>query len=145
MEQEYKRIEIIPYLPFNGNCEEAINTYIRVFGGKAHCMSCLSESTCDVDPEHGKKVLHAEFTLGNVRMAAGNYVEASETAADIMLMVHVGSKEEALRVMTLLGEGGLILSPLREQQKTNADDHDAVLMDRFGVTWIIACRKSVEE
>lgn len=145
MEPEREKIEIIPYLPFHGNCEEAINTYVKVFGGEIHSMSCRSESTYGEEPEHGKRVLHAEFTLGNVRMAAGDHVESPETAADIMLMLHVGSEEEALRAMSTLGQGGIILSPLHKRHETNADDRDAVLMDRFGVMWIIACRKSVEE
>lgn len=139
------KIEIIPYLPFNGNCEEAVNTYIRAFGGEVHYVACRSESTCGVPSEHGKQVLHMEFTLGNARMAAGDHVEDPETAADIILVLRVDSEEEALRAVNLLGKGGSVLSPLHKRQEANADDCDAVLMDRFGITWIIACRKSVEE
>lgn len=142
---EYKKIEIIPYLPFNGNCEEALHTYIEAFGGEIHYMSCWSESMCDVKPEHIKKIVHVEFTLGNVRMAAGDHVENPETAAGMMLMVHMDSEEEALHAMSLLEKDGIVLSPLHRRMKTNSDDCDAVLIDRFGVTWIITCQKSVEE
>lgn len=100
-----------------------------------------SESMYDVKPEHGKKVVHVEFTLGNVRMVAGDHVENQETAAGMMLMVHMDS-EEALHAMALLGKDGIVLSPLQRRQKTNPDDCDAVLIDRFGVTWIITYQKA---
>lgn len=90
-------------------------------------------------PEHNKKIVHVEFTLGNVRMAAGDHVENPETAAGMMLMVHMDSEEEALHAMTFLGKDGIVLSPLHRRMKT---DSDAVLIDRFGVTWIITCQKS---
>lgn len=139
---EHKKIEIIPYLPFAGNCEEAINTYIEAFGGEIHYMSCWSESMYDVKPEHGKKLVYVEFTLGNVRMAAGDHVKNPETAAGLMLMVHMDSEEEAIHATTILGKDGIVLSPLHRCLKTNSDDCDAVLIDRFGVTWIITCQKS---
>lgn len=112
IDMEYKKIEVIPYLPFTGNCEEAINTYIEAFGGEIHYMSCRSESTYDVKPEHNKKIEHVEFTLGNVRMAAEDHVENPEIAVGLMLMVHMDSEEGALHAMTLLGKDGIVLSPL---------------------------------
>ena len=34
-----KKIEVIPYLVFKGNCEEAVNAYINAFGGEIYWMS----------------------------------------------------------------------------------------------------------
>lgn len=36
---EKRKIEVIPYLSFKGNCEEALNTYIEAFGGEICYMS----------------------------------------------------------------------------------------------------------
>lgn len=132
-----KKIEIIPYLPFHGNCEEAINTYIKAFGGEICCMSRWSESEYDLEPEQREKVLHVEFTLGNVRMAAGDNVDYIETTADIRLMLHLDSEEEAMRAIALLGEGGTVLSPLHVHQTPDDNSCEAILTDRFGVTWIL--------
>lgn len=136
---ERKKLEIIPYLPFNGNCEEALNTYIKVFGGEISYMSHWSESEYDVEPEQRKKVLHVEFTLGNVRMAAGDNVDYIETTADIKLMIHLDSKEEALRAIAVLREGGDVLLPFHQCPTPDANDCEAILTDRFGVTWIVTC------
>ena len=139
-----KKIEIIPYLPFNGNCEEAINTYIKAYGGEIYHMTRWSESEYDLEPEQREKVLHVEFTLGNVSMAAGDNVDYIETAVDIRLMVHLDSEEEAVRVIALLGEGGSVLSPLHVHQTPDDNSCEAILTDRFGVTWIITCRNMVK-
>lgn len=64
-------ITVIPYLSFLGNCEEALNTYIEAFGGEIYYLSRWSEKTFDVTPEQIGKVMHAEYALGNTRMAAG--------------------------------------------------------------------------
>lgn len=69
-----KKIEVIPYLSFNGNCEEALKTYIEAFGGEIYGMSRWSEDTFKVTPEQIGKVMHVEFSLGNTRMAEGGTV-----------------------------------------------------------------------
>lgn len=135
---EVNKIEIIPYLPFNGNCEEAINTYIKAFSGTIHYMSRWSESTYDVGPEQSNKILHVEFTLGNVCMAAGDNVDYIEAAADIRLILHMDSEKEASRAIALLSEGGNILVPLHKSRKSDGGC-EAILTDRFGVMWIITC------
>lgn len=40
-----KKIDVIPYLSFKGDCEEALNTYIKAFGGEIYYMSRWSENT----------------------------------------------------------------------------------------------------
>lgn len=132
-----KKLTIAPYLSFNGNCEEAINTYIEAFGGEVCCMSRWSESAYAVEPKQRKKILHAEFILGNVRMAAGDSVDCIETAADIRLMIRVESKEEALRAIALLEKEGTVLSPLHEGSPFGDNSSEAIVTDRFGITWII--------
>ena len=46
-----ERITVIPYLSFNGCCEEAISTYIQAFGGEVYYLSRWSEETCGDKPE----------------------------------------------------------------------------------------------
>ena len=60
---EKKKIEIIPYLSFNGNCEEAINTYIEAFGGEINFLSRWSEDTVKVTPDQIGKAMHVDLHL----------------------------------------------------------------------------------
>ena len=88
-ENSKQHITVIPYLSFMGNCEEAINTYIEAFGGEIYYLSRWSEETFQVTPEQIGKVMHAEFALGNTRMAAGDSYKDADVNAAIKLMIHM--------------------------------------------------------
>ena len=135
---EKQKIEIIPYLSFKGNCEEALNAYINAFGGEIHYMSRWSENTADVSEQIGK-VMHVEFSLGNTHMAAGDSFGGAEVNADIKLMIHMNSQEEALQSVAVLAEGGTILSPLQPHPEPDDAGCGSITKDRYGYTWIITC------
>ena len=40
-----KKISVIPYLSFKGNCEEAVHTYINAFGGEILYISRWDENS----------------------------------------------------------------------------------------------------
>lgn len=134
-----KKIEVIPYLAFNGNCEEAINTYIEAFGGEILYLSRWSENTFDQKPDQIGKVMHVEFVLGDTHMAAGDSYNCDEVGTNIRLMIHMGSKEEALHTISVLAEGGSLLSPLQPHPKPDDSGCGSLTKDRFGYTWIITC------
>lgn len=134
-----RRIEVIPYLTFKGNCEEAVNTYIEAFGGKIYGLSRWSEKTFDMTPDQIGKVMHVEFSIGNTHMAASDSFEGSDLNANIKLMIHMESKEEALHTVAVLAEGGVILSPLQPHPAPDDAGCGSITKDRYGYTWIITC------
>ncbi len=134
-----KKVEIIPYMAFKGDCEEALNTYFEAFGGEICYISHWSEENCDVTPEQIGKVMHVAFRIGNTRMAAGDTFDCAEVNTDIRLMIEMDSKEEALHTIDVLAAGGVILDPLSPHPKPDDDGCGAVVKDRFGFTWIITC------
>ena len=133
-----KKAEIIPYLTFAGDCEEAVQTYMQAFGGEIFYLSRWSEQTAAL-PEQIGKVMHAEFLLGGTRMSAGDSADALKGNAAIKLMVHMGSKDEAENAIAALSEGGSILSPLQPHPAPDDAGCGSVTKDRFGYTWIITC------
>lgn len=132
-------VTVIPYLSFMGNCEEALNTYIEAFGGEIFYLSRWSEETFDITPEQIGKVMHAEFVLGNTRMAAGDSYKDSDVNATIKLMIHMDSKEDALHTISVLAKGGAIVSPLQPHPEPDDAGCGSITKDRFGYTWIITC------
>ena len=134
-----KKLEIIPYLSFRGNCEEALHTYMEAFGGEIHYMSRWSENTFDKSPDQIGKVMHVEFSLGKTHMAAADSFDGAEINTDIKLMIHMNSKEEALHTVAVLAEGGSVLSPLQPHPEPDDAGCGSVTKDRFGYTWIITC------
>lgn len=135
-----KRIEVIPYLTFNGNCEEALETYIGAFGGEIYGMSRWTENNYDGRiPDQVGKVMHVEFALGNTHMAAGDNFDRTGEDSDIKLMIHMDSEEEALHAMSVLAEGGTIISPLRPHPEPDDGGCGSCTKDRFGYMWFITC------
>lgn len=136
---EKTKITVIPYLSFQGNCEEAVNAYINAFGGEILFISRWDENNSGVMPELIGKVMHVEFTLGGSRMAAGDSFDRADVNTDIKLMIHMDSETEALHTISVLAEGGTILSPLKPHPKPDDGGCGSVTKDRFGFTWIITC------
>ena len=134
-----KELEIIPYLSFRGNCEEALHTYMEAFGGEIHYMSRWSENTFTKSPDQIGKVMHVEFSLGKTRMAAADSFDGADINTDIKLMIHMNTKEEALQTVALLAEGGSVLSPLQPHPEPDDAGCGSITKDRFGYTWIITC------
>lgn len=132
-------IQIIPHLAFQGNCEEAIRTYIEAFGGEVYYLSRWSEGARGATPEKIGKVMHAEFALGNTRMSASDACDPQGVNTAIKLMIHMGSKADALHTMSILSEGGCIVSPLQPHPAPDDGGCGAVVLDRFGYNWIITC------
>lgn len=138
-EKMNKKIEVIPYLTFKGNCEEAVNAYINAFGGEIYWMSRWDEKNYDMTPEQIGKVMHVEFNLGSTRMAGGDSVDGGEVKTDVSLMIHMDSEAEALHAISVLAESGTILSPLKPHPEPDDGGCGSLVKDRFGYTWIITC------
>lgn len=134
-----KKITVIPYLSFNGNCEEAVNTYISTFGGEILFISRWDENNSGMSSERFGKIMHVEFVLGDSRMAAGDSFDGTDVNTDIKLMIHMKTETEALQAIAVLAEGGTLLSPLAPHPEPDDDGCGSVIKDRFGFTWIITC------
>ena len=133
-----KQLTIIPHLSFSGNCEEAINTYIAAFGGEVFYLSRWSAETFDVTPEQIGKVIHAEFALGCTHMAASDGF-TGKGDSPVKLMIHMDSRDEALHAVSILAEGGAVVSPLKPHPAPDDGGCGSITRDRFGYTWIITC------
>lgn len=135
-----KNLDIIPYLTFMGNCEEALHTYMEAFGGEIFYMSSWSEDNFEGPPEQIGKVMHTEFRLGNTRMGAGDNFDMTWERSPISLMAHMDSMEEAQQAIdTLAAGGGTVLSPLRPHPAPDDGGCGSMTRDRFGYSWIVTC------
>ena len=106
-----KELTVIPYLSFNGSCEEAVNVYMAAFGGEIYDMSRWDQQSCE-NPRQVGKVMHMEFRLGSTRMGAGDNFDFCGGNIPVRLMVHMSSMEEARRAIDILpGRRGCSLSP----------------------------------
>ncbi len=138
-------ITVIPHLSFDGNCEEAICAYIKAFGGEILYLSRWSKETCSCNPSRAGKVMHAEFLIGQTRMSANDPISYLPPNETIKFMIHASCHAEAENAISILAEGGTILSALKPHPKPDDAGCGSITQDRFGYNWIITCPNPEKE
>jgi len=131
-------ISVIPYLSFEGDCEEAIHLYMEIFEGKILYLSRWSELNTK-DPSRFGKVMHVEFLVGDTHMSAADSFDRKGTAVSIKLMVHMDDPQKAADTCGLLSRDGSVISPLAPHPAPDDGGMGALIEDRFGYCWIITC------
>jgi len=66
-------IQLVPYLHFNGDCEEALTTYQQILGGEINVVNRYDNPAMKAPEEYKNKILHAAYSFG------GNTILASDT------------------------------------------------------------------
>ena len=128
-----------PYLNFKGDCEAAFQFYERCLGAKLGPIFRYAGSPMagEVPAAFREKIMHGSLTVGDqVLMGADVLPERYEVPKGFSLSLQIKSAEEAERVFRELGEGGEAVMPLA---KTFWAERFGVLVDRFGIRWIINC------
>ena len=133
------------YLTFHGNCADAMRFYEKTLGAKIEFMMTHGESPMadKAPPDFRDKVMHGSMTIGDqVLMAADVAPEGYEEPKGISLSLQMNDTSEAERVFNELAKGGRIVLPL---EKTFWAARFGMLVDRFGIPWLINCDGSDEE
>jgi PhnB protein len=132
-----KNMQFNSYLLFNGDCEEALTTYAKIFGGEIEAMLTHegTPASCQVPPEWQKKILHARITIGNAVLMAsdappGRYSKPQGFSVNIGLT----DIKEAERIFSALSENANVTMPLGE---TFWAHRFGMLTDRFGIPWML--------
>jgi len=129
-------MNVAPYLNFNGNCEEAFQTYARIFGGKAPVVFYYGDSPMSQKyPQMARQAMHARVDIGD-QMILGSDTppEYFEKAQGTSVCVEVEDVEKAERIFAELAEGANVKMPIQE---TFWAKRYGQLVDRFGTPWMI--------
>jgi PhnB protein len=132
-------MNISPYLNFNGDCRQAMETYSRVLGLKIAMMQTHRDSPMnDHTPENQKdQILHARLEKDDiVIMASDAPPQHYSKPAGNYLSINVKDVAEAERIYKELSEGGAIHM---EMQKTFWAERFGMFADRFGTLWMVNC------
>jgi PhnB protein len=131
------------YLYFNGNCEEALRFYEKLFGGKIEAIFPHegSPAASQVPPEWQKKILHARMTIGNSVIMASDAPPGrfhKQQGFSINIALHDIAKAE--RIFAALAENATAVTmPMAE---TFWAQRFGMLTDRFGIPWMINVEKA---
>lgn len=123
-----------PYLNFDGQCEEAMNFYQTVFGGKLE-ISRFSDYKMPTSPEWQNKVMHSTLKDGVVSFMASDAMQNMSLVKGNNVSLSVaGTDEPSLtKMFNDLSVGGQITMPLAKQVW---GDIFGMLTDKFGMHWM---------
>ena len=135
-------MQLNPYLNFNGQCEAAFKFYERCLGGKIVFTMTYGESPMadKVPAEWRKKILHVRLMVGDqALMGADAPPEHYEKPQGFSVSVGIDDPADAERIFHALAEKGTVSMPI---QKTFWAQRFGMLVDQFGIPWMINCEEA---
>ena len=132
-------MQVNPYLSFKGQCEEAFRFYAQCLGGTLGPVFHYGGSPLAGEAPAGwqDRVMHGSVRIGDRVLAGADIVPARyEEPKGISLSIDLHDAAEAERIFGELAAGGRVLMPLA---KTFWAERFGVVVDRFGIPWLINC------
>ncbi len=133
-------MQVQPYLFFGGRCQEAVEFYRDVLGAEVQMLMRFKESPDTPPPGAipdgwGDKVMHASLKIGDtIVMASDGCASGEASFKGFSLSLTVSNEAEADRKFAALSDRGQVTMPLG---KTFFSPRFGVLVDRFGVSWMV--------
>ncbi|MBB2200970.1 VOC family protein [Gluconacetobacter tumulisoli] len=124
---------------FNGRCPEAFAFYHAALGGKITAMVPFADTPMagSIPADQHDRICHATLTVGDqVLMGSDGMPDRTVTPAGFSISVTADTAEEVGRIFTALSDGGSVTMPV---QQTFWAPQFGMLVDRFGVSWMVGC------
>jgi PhnB protein len=137
-------MQMNPYLSFKGDCEAAFKFYEDCFGAQLGAIFRYAGSPAEhqVPADWSEKIMHGSITIGDqVLMGADVTPERYEEPKGFSLSLQIKSTGDAERIFNELARDGRVVMPLA---KTFWASRFGVVVDRFGIQWLINCEGSDE-
>jgi PhnB protein len=132
-------MQMSTYVNFKGECEAAFTFYERCLDGQLGAIFRYAGTSLadQVPADWQDKVMHGSVTVGGqVLMGADIAPEKYEVPKGFLLSLQMQSTTDAERFFHCLAEDGTVVMPL---EKTFWAERFGVVVDRFGVRWLINC------
>lgn len=136
-------MKLNPYLNFDGTCQDAMETYAKILGGKILAMMRFDEMPGETSypPEMAKKIAHARLSIGDYVLMASDAQGPYAPMQGTSITLNIPEPDKAEATYNALLEGGSQLMPLEE---TFWAYKFGMLTDRFGTRWMVNCEKPSE-
>ena len=138
-------MQVNPYLSFNGQCEAAFTLYERCLGARLGPIFRYAGSPMadQVPPDWQDKIMHGSVTIGGQVLMGGDVApDRYEEPRGFNLSIQISDTKEAERIFDALAEDGTITMPL---EKTFWAARFGMVVDRFGIPWLINCEEPGRE
>ena len=136
-----RTLQVTPYLSFKGDCETAFQSYAKCLGGEVGTLfryggSPMSHQT---PADWQDKVMHGSITIGDLVLMGADVASGYEAPKGFSLSIQIKSTAEAERIFEDLRRDGTVVLPL---EKTFWAERFGMVVDRFGIPWLINCEGS---
>jgi PhnB protein len=134
-------MQLNPYLTFNGQCEAAFKFYENALNGKIEMIMSHKDSpaAAQTPPAMRDKIMHARMNIGGmVLMGSDAPPNGFEGIKGFSVSLSVDTPSEAERIFKTLSDKGSVRMPL---EKTFWAVRFGMLVDQFGVPWMINCEQ----
>jgi PhnB protein len=135
-------MQLNPHLNFNGDCEAAFKFYEKCLGAKITFMMPYEGSPVagEVAAAWRNKILHATLQVGDdVITGADAPPGRYEKPQGFSVTLGLKNPAEAERIFRALSESGSVTLPMQE---TFWAAQFGMLVDQFGIPWMINCQKA---
>jgi PhnB protein len=135
-------MQMNPYLSFKGDCEAAFKFYQQCLGGELGAIFRYEGTPLadQVPAGWSDKVMHGSVTVGGQVLMGGDVVpDRYEEPKGFALSLQINSTAEAERIFHELAKDGKIVALL---EKTFWAERFGMVVDRFGIPWLINCEGS---
>ena len=137
-------MQMSPYLSFKGECEAAFRFYEQRLGGQLGALFRYAGSPMadQVPADWADNIMHGSLTLGDQVVMGGDVPpDQYEEPKGFSLSLQIESAAEAERIFHELANDGKIVMVL---EKTFWAERFGMLVDRFGIPWLINCDGSAQ-
>lgn len=136
-------MQLITYVSFAGNCEEALNFYKEVLDGEILQISHMGDGQMQVPEILKDKVMHARLRIGeNVLYMSDTFDPSSiKQGNNISLSLEIEDTAKLEKLFKTLSEGGTVKMPL---ENTFWGARFGMFVDKFGIHWMMNCQLKKE-
>jgi PhnB protein len=129
-------MQVIPYIIFNGNCEEALKFYEKALGGTIGQISRYGDIPGgDTHGQDPKWIMHSHFTAnGNMLFMASDGPGNDKDSGMISLTLNFTDPGSIQNVFSKLSDSGTVTMPL---QDTFWGATFGMLKDKYGIKWML--------
>ena len=131
-------MQLITYVSFAGNCEEAINFYKDVLGAQVLLVNRMGEGPMEVPEQVKGKIMHARLQIGeNVLYMSDTFDPSSVVQGNnVSLSLQPETLQQTEDLFNKLSAGGTVKMPL---QDTFWGARFGMFTDKFGIHWMLNC------
>lgn len=132
--------QLVPYLNFAGNCDEAFNFYKEALEEEIISFQRYDTSPIEIPEYYKNKVLHATIKFDEVIIMGADTMpgQAVNQGNTISISINLEDIEKAKKYFDNLSAGGSILMQFAE---TFWGATFGMFIDKFGINWMVNCEK----